>query len=67
MAEIYTIAYSPLPDIKTRIYLVPLVPATLSYGVNEFSGFALVDSGAGGSLISTVIADELGIAWEKFR
>src|SRR5205807_6104303 len=31
----------------------------------SLSTFALVDSGASGAVISTVIADALGIAWDK--
>ena len=45
--------------------MAPLVSITLSYGAREFSGFALVDSGASGAVISTIIAERLGIAWEK--
>lgn len=65
MSDIHKIPYSPLPDVTSRVVLAPLVPATLYNGTQEFSGFALVDSGAMGGVISTVIADELGIAWEK--
>ncbi len=57
------IEYSPLPDITSRVVLAPLVPVTLTYGAYEFSTFALVDSGAAGAVISTVIADALNIDW----
>jgi hypothetical protein len=60
-----TIPYSPLPDIKSRIVLAPMVPITLTYEDEIFSTFALVDSGAAGAVISTVIADALGIEWDK--
>jgi hypothetical protein len=59
------IPYSPLPDIKSKVILAPLVPITLYNGKYEFSTFALIDSGASGAVISTVIADALGIKWEK--
>ena len=65
MSTIHRIAYSPLPDITSKVALAPLVPATLTYGTQEYPGFALVDSGAMGCVISTVIAEELGIAWHK--
>lgn len=59
------IPYSPLPDIKSKAVLAPLVPITLYNGKYEFSTFALIDSGASGAVISTVIADALGIDWSK--
>lgn len=65
MIDAIKIAYSPLPGITSRVILAPLVPATLTYGTREFSGLALVDSGATGGLISTMIAEDLGINWEN--
>jgi hypothetical protein len=41
------------------------VPITLSFKETTFSTFALVDSGAAGASISTVVADALGISWEE--
>ncbi len=60
-----TIPYSPLPDIRSKIVLAPIIPVTFTYEDQSFSTFALVDSGAAGAVISTVIADALGIAWDK--
>jgi predicted aspartyl protease len=40
-----------------------MIPVTFSSKNLEFSTFALVDSGASMSVISTVIAEELGIDW----
>lgn len=59
------IEYSPLPDIKSKIVLAPLIPVTFINGEYEFSTFALVDSGASGAVISTVIAEALDIDWIK--
>lgn len=59
------VPFSPLPNIKSKVVLAPLVPVTFTYGEQIFSTFALVDSGASGAAISTVIADELGIKWDK--
>lgn len=59
-----TIPYSPLPDIKNRVILAPIVPVTFYNRSYSFSTFALVDSGASGAVISTVIADELHIPWD---
>lgn len=59
------VKYSPLPDIKSKIVLAPLLPVTFTHGESEFSTLALVDSGATGAIISTVIAEELNIEWEK--
>ena len=56
-------AFSPLPTITSRKVLAPIVPVTFSYKKREFSTFALVDSGAAGAIISTVIAEDLGINW----
>lgn len=57
--------YSPLPGMKTKVVLAPLVPITFLYKNAEFSTFALVDSGAAGAIISTVIAESLNIKWNK--
>ena len=57
--------YSPLPSITSKKVLVPIVPVTFSYRESEFSTFALVDSGAAGASISTVVAEALGIEWDK--
>ncbi|OGG12038.1 hypothetical protein A2Z00_03355 [Candidatus Gottesmanbacteria bacterium RBG_13_45_10] len=65
MVDIVTTKYSPLPGVTSSIILVPLIPVTLIYGIREFSGLALVDSGATGGLISTVIAEDLGIEWDN--
>lgn len=59
------VPYSPLPDIKSKIILAPIVPITLSYKKASFSTFALVDSGATKAVMSAVIAEALGIDWEK--
>ncbi len=59
------IPYSPLPDIKSKIVLAPMVPVTFTYDGQSFATFALVDSGASGAVISTVIAEALGIAWDR--
>lgn len=57
--------YSQLPSITSREVLAPMVPVTFSYSGNEFATFALIDSGAAGAIISTVIAEALGIDWEQ--
>ncbi len=57
--------YSQLPSITSREVLAPMVPVTFSYSGNEFSTFALVDSGAAGAIISTVIAEALGMDWTR--
>lgn len=57
--------YSPLPGLKNKIVLAPIVPITFINKKYEFSTFALVDSGAAGAIISTVIADGLQIAWDE--
>lgn len=59
------IKYSQLPNIESKIVLAPLVPITFANGDYEFSTFALVDSGATGAIISTVIAEDLHIDWRK--
>lgn len=56
--------YSQLPSITSREVLALMVPVTFSYSGNEFPTFALVDSGAAGAIISTVIAEALGIGWQ---
>jgi len=58
-------SYSQLPGITSKVVLVPLVPLTFRYKNHDFATFALVDSGAVGAVISTVIADELGIKWRE--
>lgn len=55
-----------MPSITSKKVLAPIVPVTFFYKGNEFSSFALVDSGAAGASISTVVAEALGIAWEKY-
>lgn len=57
--------YSQLPTVKSRQVLAPIVPVTFKYKEIKFPTFALVDSGASGAMISTVIADALGIDWDK--
>lgn len=59
------IKYTPLPNIKSKVVLVPLVPITLIYGKYEISQLALVDSGASGAVISTTIAEDMHINWRK--
>ncbi len=59
------IPYSQLPDVKSKVVLAPIVPVTFYNGVYSFSTFALIDSGASGAVISTVIADALNISWDK--
>lgn len=59
------IKYSPLPDIKSKIVLAPLIPVTFINGKYEFSTIALVDSGATGAVISTIIAENLNIDWRS--
>jgi len=59
------VPYSPLPDFRDKIILAPLIPVTFRNKNFEFSTFALVDSGASGAVISTVIAEALNIKWEK--
>ncbi len=44
---------------------MPVVPITYRKGRYEFPTFALVDSGATGAVISTVVADVLKISWQK--
>ncbi|MBI2611209.1 hypothetical protein HYW54_00495 [Candidatus Gottesmanbacteria bacterium] len=57
--------YSLLPGFEKSGLLAPLIPLTFKHGNKEFSTFALIDSGAERGLISTVIADALGIDWRK--
>jgi hypothetical protein len=56
--------YSPLPSITSRKIFAPIIPVVFSYKKKEFPTFALVDSGAAGASISTVVAEELGIDWQ---
>ena len=60
-----TIDYSPLPGLEKTGVLAPMIPVTFINGKREFSTIALVDSGAESAVISTIIADELGITWAK--
>lgn len=62
-----TIPYSQLPDITSKIILAPMVPVTFMHKKEEFSTAALIDSGAAGAVISTIIAEELGINWRKIK
>lgn len=57
--------YSPLPGITTKQVLAPLLPVTLIHKQKEFPTHALVDSGAAGAVISTVVAEYLAINWRK--
>ena len=59
------IPFSPLPGFERSGVLAPMTPVTFSNGANDFATFALVDSGAERGLISTIIAESLGIAWDK--
>lgn len=58
------IEYSPLPGIK-NVVPQPIVPIIFINKNLETATFALVDSGAAGAVISTVIAEDLGIDWQK--
>lgn len=57
------IHYSSLPGIKSTQILMPIVPIVLINGVYNTPLYALVDSGAVGGVISTVIADDLHVDW----
>lgn len=59
-----TIDYSPLPGLR-RSVLMPMLPVVFHKGKSQFSTYALVDSGATTSVISTVIAEGLGVEWNK--
>ncbi len=59
------INYSLLPGLEKTGILAPLLPVTFQNGAHEFSTMALVDSGAQGGIISTIIADALNIKWHK--
>lgn len=59
------INYSPLPGVESTQVLMPIIPVILRNGRHEVALYALVDSGAVGGAISTVIADALHINWEK--
>lgn len=61
------INYSPVPGIEKSRILMPIVPVNLIHGKYKFSTYALIDSGAVGGVISTVIADTLRIKWEKIK
>lgn len=57
--------YSQLPSVTSKRVLAPIVPVVFAYKTREIPSFALVDSGAAGACISTVIAEELGIDWQS--
>lgn len=59
------IHYSPLPGTESTQILMPIVPVVLINGKYNTPIYALVDSGAMGGAISTVIADDLHIDWRK--
>lgn len=61
----HIVAYSHLPGLEKTGVLAPMLPITFINGDNEISTIALVDSGAESGMISTVIAEELGINWVK--
>ncbi len=57
--------FSPLPTITSKKVFAPIVPITFRTKNHEFSTFALVGSGTSGALISTIIAEALGIEWDN--
>lgn len=59
-----TVEYSSMPGLKNSIPQ-PILPLRFINGKREVSTYALVDSGAAGAVISTVIAEDLGIDWQK--
>jgi len=59
----FIVPFSPLPGLERTGVLAPMVPVTFTNGTNDFPTFALVDSGAERGLISTTIAESLGIDW----
>lgn len=61
----HIIQFSAMPGFERSGIVAPMVPVTFTNEGNDFPTFALVDSGAERGLISTVIAESLGIAWEK--
>ncbi len=61
----HVVKYSLLPGLEKTGVLAPMLPITFIHKGNVLPTVGLVDSGAQGALISTVIAEELGIAWEK--
>lgn len=61
----HVVKFSPLPGLERTGVMAPMCPVTFINGMNEFPTIALVDSGAERGLISTVIADSLGIDWAK--
>lgn len=64
---IHTFDYSPLPGLERTGVLAPMIPVTFINGIYRFSTFALVDSGAESGVVSTVIADALGIDWANLE
>lgn len=61
----HTVKYSLLPGLEKTGVLAPMLPITFIHKGNLLPTVGLIDSGAQGALISTVIAEELGIVWEK--
>ncbi len=61
----HAVKYSLLPGLEKTGILAPMLPITFIHKGNTLPTVGLVDSGAQGALISTVIAEELGIKWEK--
>ena len=59
------IPYSPIPSLKTKIVLAPLLPVIFYHKTRKSEAIALVDSGAASAVISTVIAEDLGIDWQN--
>lgn len=59
------IPYSSLPGTESTQILMPIVPVVLINGEYNTPIYALVDSGAVGGVISTVIADDLHIDWKN--
>jgi len=59
-----TVEYSPMPGLKNSLPQ-PMLPLKFINGTKEVSTYALVDSEAAGAVISTVIAEDLGIDWQK--
>src|SRR5438046_2977124 len=61
---IITVAYSVLPGLPNSVPQ-PLVFVKFVANKRVSETYALVDSGAAGAVISTVIAEDLGIDWQK--
>ena len=59
------IQYSSLPGTESTQILMPIVPVVLINGEYNTPIYALVDLGAVGGVISTVIADDLHIDWKN--